>query len=481
MEGRASDLLLEDTSSGDRSPGEAYSRRRVLCGFAILVFAPMPFCIAPILVPFGGVHPMIHPNIGALLDKEWVYYLWYSPVGWASLYGSMAWWTARCLEIDSGVAPGSLRGFIMGTALPTVLTCALFIAAGLWVFPTPLATMSVGAPSALVWCLCVYLATPKNWLDKPRNCLRLVGTFAYWVLWFAELGLLAFCTYLSLQFEESKLFALGTFLGKMAVDKIASFVIWQFHPAADIEDTDGIDEGLKHYYRHRRAAGVNTVHPLHFLPIWMEYSVVIYQSFVFPVRGNIGAMIALILVDNLCEYRRVWSIKWTSLDLKGELADETTHPRYFCLWRHLAPLSKRPVEMQLEQFFLHEVSECFAPVHFAFIFAFDVFLWNKQDMYHISAVTEAQSWRVLMMLAVAAIMQWTSAAIHIRDLLTGEYLAEVHKKYLWELIESACDQSKWLLVCSTASIATIAGACMIMKHDGMDMSLHFGWMHEKPS
>eukprot|EP00929_Paragymnodinium_shiwhaense_P002685 TRINITY_DN10298_c0_g3_i3.p1 TRINITY_DN10298_c0_g3~~TRINITY_DN10298_c0_g3_i3.p1 ORF type:complete len:540 (+),score=65.99 TRINITY_DN10298_c0_g3_i3:68-1687(+) len=474
---RCEDPLLLLTQSGDAlPPGRTDSWSKIFCGFALLLFVPMPFCIAPILLPFGGVHHLIHPDIQTLLEKEWVYFLWYSPIGWASLYGSMAWWTARCLDIKSGVAPDSFYGLMMGTLLPTVLTCALFIAAGLWVFPTPLATLSIGAPSVAIWCLCVYVGTPSDWLEKPGNRCRLFGLQIYWILWFAELGLLAFCTYLSLTFKVSSLFAIGTFVGKLGIDGAVTASISRFHPAADIIDDDMTSEADMLHYRKVRGELEKAGHILGFLPIWMEYSIVVYQSFVFPVGGNMLTIMMLILASNIYEYRAIWQINWTSLKSEGKLTEED-HPRYFSLWQYLAPCSTSIVEIQLEQFYLRQFCECFAPVHFAFIFAFDVFLWNKQDMYNIDSVSEAKSWNVLAILAVTAMMQFTFAAMQIHYLLTNDSLADDHKKCMRQLIDSSCVQFVWLLVCATASIATIAGACMIMKHDGMDMAFHFDWLH----
>eukprot|EP00929_Paragymnodinium_shiwhaense_P002686 TRINITY_DN10298_c0_g4_i1.p1 TRINITY_DN10298_c0_g4~~TRINITY_DN10298_c0_g4_i1.p1 ORF type:complete len:519 (+),score=68.36 TRINITY_DN10298_c0_g4_i1:78-1634(+) len=468
--------LMKDTAAGtDTESCTSLDTRTLLWGLAMLVFVPMPFCIAPILVPFGGTHHMMWADIWTLLEKEWVYCLWYSPIGWASLYGSMSLWTARCLDIDSGVAPDSLYGAFMGTVLPTVLTCTLFILAGLWVFPTPLATVSVGTPSVFIWCICVYLATPTEWMTKANNRWRLLAILLYWMLWLVELALLTFFTYLCLTLDETHFFGICTFTAKIALDKATSSAIAKFHPAVEIITEDLLtEEGRSRYRSTRKKLDEFGMPVISFLPLWMDYAIVVYQSFIFPVGGRISTMILLILAGNLYQYRAAWQIEWTSLLTQEKLTKEE-HPGYHAYWHYLAPARSLIVEEQLERFFRRELCECFAPVHFAFIFAFDVFLWNKNDMYHICNVTDEQAVHVLTLLAATAGTQFCCAAIQIHGLLNAQ-LAEYHKDYLRKLIVSSCREWIWLLISATASIATIAGACMIMKHDGMDMALEFSWM-----
>eukprot|EP00929_Paragymnodinium_shiwhaense_P002680 TRINITY_DN10298_c0_g1_i2.p2 TRINITY_DN10298_c0_g1~~TRINITY_DN10298_c0_g1_i2.p2 ORF type:complete len:214 (+),score=50.65 TRINITY_DN10298_c0_g1_i2:143-784(+) len=207
----------------------------------------------------------------------------------------------------------------------------------------------------------------------------------------------------------------------------------------------------------------------------MEYAVTVYQNFIFPLGGSIWSLIVVVIAGDVMEWWAVSQIIYASRVTEAGLESAKRHMDCYNFWHCLMPSRQKLVEVQLKRFIVRQLCECFAPVHFAIIFSFDVFLWNKQDMYNIRDVTSFQAYAVLQKLAVAAFFRFFFAALHLRML--SKHLAAVHRRFLNDVLRKCHTDWLWLLVCTTGSVSTICGACMIMKHDGMDLGLEFKWLH----
>ena len=116
-------------------------------------------------------------------------------------------------------------------------------------------------------------------------------------------------------------------------------------------------------------------------------------------------------------------------------------------------------------------SDVIAGTAFLFIFIFNAFGYNKEHMYVMDSLTELDcTWSAVWIaggIALNTLHALVLAHLAKQKLTPGLYIRAwnygivVLRKFYWQLV--------WLMI----STSLVSGACMIMKHDGMDFSFAF--------
>jgi len=177
----------------------------------------------------------------------------------------------------------------------------------------------------------------------------------------------------------------------------------------------------------------------------------------------------MVIIVGLSLVKDLWTIRQvTNLSRAGH-----TSARSIC-----GCCDSQGIRHLLSAFVLKQMCEMLAPLYFGTIFSFDVFLWNKRFMYQLEDVTHDQACLTLNILLVNFIFQLIMNSLYACYLLRDNMLDHNDRTFLNEFMQSLVGRWLWHLILLSASITTIAGACMILKHDGMDMSFRFEWLRD---
>lgn len=127
--------------------------------------------------------------------------------------------------------------------------------------------------------------------------------------------------------------------------------------------------------------------------------------------------------------------------------------------------------LSLCEVFLNTATDIVSGLAFLFIFIYNCYGPNKEYMYIIDVLTEEQVVQAARLIAVnlvlscmrMAAMGSMASKVHDKDDIAEAtyFMVQALRKWYWMLV--------WLLV----STCCACGACMVMKHDGMDTTLQF--------
>eukprot|EP00931_Biecheleriopsis_adriatica_P082328 TRINITY_DN55750_c0_g1_i1.p1 TRINITY_DN55750_c0_g1~~TRINITY_DN55750_c0_g1_i1.p1 ORF type:complete len:350 (+),score=39.83 TRINITY_DN55750_c0_g1_i1:44-1051(+) len=328
--------------------------------------------------------------------------------------------------------------------------------------------------------------SPQIWAteDTPKQFVLIC---VFWLLWICVIFVLAILTHTSLHdMGVTSGVAFAVIAAKMIVSKLTPWLLkgLALPKGNETSNTPSFD---------------------HLFTFFWGYSLSMYKNFILPVQGNWMLVALCIAFEGALEFMNFGNLKGqvaalaTGKDTEGAetmpLAGRLKHTaamaagakaaaakaaavRVEAISPELASLmhdTKLP-RIKLADFVMQQLIEVLTPLHFAVIFAFDVFGWNTRYMYGMDNVTSDQAWSTLRILLATLLIQTASAIYYIHGLLQPGYLSHSELAFLWELLNRICGMWSLHLVAAMASCTLIVGACMIMKHDGMDLSFQFEWL-----
>eukprot|EP00747_Dinoflagellata_sp_TGD_P078055 gnl/TRDRNA2_/TRDRNA2_159879_c0_seq1.p1 gnl/TRDRNA2_/TRDRNA2_159879_c0~~gnl/TRDRNA2_/TRDRNA2_159879_c0_seq1.p1 ORF type:complete len:212 (+),score=22.29 gnl/TRDRNA2_/TRDRNA2_159879_c0_seq1:251-886(+) len=138
-----------------------------------------------------------------------------------------------------------------------------------------------------------------------------------------------------------------------------------------------------------------------------------------------------------------------------------------------------PLPARLARFCIKQMCQILTPIHFAAIFAFDIFGYNHASFYVMEDVKKEQAICTLLILAVNFVVQAGTGVLLMCLLLRNMRVDDTAT--LWSFMGNIVSEWRTHIVWLCACVTTIAGACMIMKPDGMDISFlsnGFEWLRD---
>eukprot|EP00414_Alexandrium_minutum_P001495 CAMPEP_0113829726 /NCGR_PEP_ID=MMETSP0328-20130328/5952_1 /TAXON_ID=39455 /ORGANISM="Alexandrium minutum" /LENGTH=439 /DNA_ID=CAMNT_0000797797 /DNA_START=160 /DNA_END=1477 /DNA_ORIENTATION=- /assembly_acc=CAM_ASM_000350 len=409
----------------------------------------------------------------------------------------MWFWTSKLL----GVVP-SVRGFAISVLVPTMIACVMFPLAAAFIYPTPLGTIVLGLPLFLVEYFCIFCSLDVQWRDHT-NRIVYAEVLRFWTMWFCLLGGLAFVAHVSGQLARAGypgVLVVGIVGLKMGMDKMMKRLLNRVRRSKEMTDdctaTAQSGEDRDRCLVGSEQSGVSRPDFGSAFYMWTMYTIVIYQNFILPVNVGWLSLLCSILCCSILEFKDTYEIMNSALDfIYRDVYSRVSHRLLIVerpapnenrtsiqrLWSMAAPGELTPTTRLIETFMLKELCEILTPLHFAGVFTFDVFLSRiRHEMYSMEDVEREKAFRTLAILLVNFLWQAISCFWHVRRMLQSDAMSDASKAHLrefWRVVLSV-RQSAWgvPLVLLMGSVTTLAGACMIMKSDGMDLTFKFEWL-----
>jgi len=379
---------------------------------------------------------------GILLN--WAYYFVYNTIGWGGMWIKISLWQSYIFKSDSyffpfmmakeGVLNLTHRSLFAFLCPEIFSTC--FYMFGYYIFrnPVPIGTITFGVPSFVVsFVSCYFFVIPAEKRQTFADHTRIVRTWAAFVIWVVLLCLYICLTWL-LNFKARQIEnQYGYFAATIGL-QILFIAIRDIACAIPSDMLMGC---------------VN--HDMHFL--WNIAFAAMYTSFtdwMFPgmpqnTQGYTAAAL-IIIVEVLLSY----------LEFRNMVSDfEGIGEMLIC-----------------------QIVDVISGVAFIMIFAYNVFGPNKEYIYVIADMSTGQCINALGMISLNLVINTIKLGITLtvvpkkipHEILHEEkiFALKILRVYYWPVI--------WLLI----STCMACGACMVMKHDGMDMSFKFD-MWAKPN
>lgn len=415
---------LDSFSLGDVPPD--VSTRRAMKA-AVLCFMPIVLAIAPVAAPFGDPFgsatlredcavvnatnatarspSAIEGCRSPLMDRDaflfntrenWAYFFWYTPVGWAQLWITMALWNHGCMKADpasKGVSIDELFAcYPMLIVGPTIFTCLIFTGSAYFIFPFPLGTFSLGIPCfGCFFAFCVGLARGKHRVSL-KLLLELCG---FWTMWVFGMFFFVKLTQLNANPHKSSLLHVGVPFGFFVAPYAASFTV-------DIATRDLAKTSVRKF-------GASPPFQL-----WFNHSLSIYKSFILPVVGEPLGFVCVQGALFLVERVTVFAIVHAS---HREISGQTK--RWPILWRLLCPAEQDEIKKRTEQLVLNQITEMLAPLHFSAVLLFNCLGPNAGCFYHLDKLSETKLRSVIMLMTGNILFQLCSTVLTFYELYTG--------------------------------------------------------------
>lgn len=466
---------------------------RVLRVLAIL-FVPMVLSFAPVLMPLGD--PYVTAKSAAkryaestsfvdLVIENWGYFFWYNIVGWGFLWYAITLWT------------GKLIGHKYSHAVwivPTAFAFLIFLGAAGIIFPVPLGTYLLGAPCFIVQFTTLYLYAPSHWRKDWEKTKDLFRVFSFWLVWVTMLFTLSVITSLHQRVADTK-------FGGTVVEVILFFL-----PAAFDSVTEPLVDAI--YNMNPSCGGMWWA--------WNSFAMRTYTMFVLAETSDASPIATFFVLQcELLEWRYVHSIvrackkRRTSAELKKEkkldtgnrsrmknlstqfssFSEEVTNrsldlqhkAQEFALLNYiifefgLGSCDKDDVITEYSRVILSILVNTCAPLHFSALLAFNHYSWNNDMFYVLDQFNTTEIHDMLKFLAVSSVLIFISGALKLAYL--RKYLPGRHRGKMDKVLNMVFDDHWFNVILMCAGTTTVAGVCMVMKHDGMDVNFHFEWLH----
>ena len=105
------------------------------------------------------------------------------------------------------------------------------------------------------------------------------------------------------------------------------------------------------------------------------------------------------------------------------------------------------------------------------VFAANVYGPNKEHMYILDELSEQQALQSITWLAIVLVVNILQALILVR--LARETLPAAMMTRALNYFSTMMEHWYWLIFWLVSSTSLAGGSCMIMKHDGMDLTFRF--------
>merc|ERR1712107_755659 len=180
-----------------------------------------------------------------------------------------------------------------------------------------------------------------------------------------------------------------------------------------------------------------------------------YCRWLLPeVSGNIALPLLLFMIEGFYDYVGFRGIRNAETTNKTATASKTKPP-----WIQLAIVT------------LHHTADLISGFGFVFLYLYNCYGPNQDNYYVLDELSENQKligfgW--IMLMNFFSVLRSVFYYKQAKQFFDAEELkkCEIFVKQMW-------DDWFWLVIFLLASTELICGACMIMKHDGMDLS--FRW------
>lgn len=400
-----------------------------LLGFAVFNSALAVLCVA---FPFGHAFRKDGDNG---IAANWAYYFIYNVLGWSYLYfkvilvQAFVWdqgFFFPFMKFDTGIfQPNkSLAVFMISVVFSTVF---FLVGYGIFQDPVPLGTVSFGTPCCIVCFASMYfLMIPRASRVTLKDHILIVKVLIPFVFW-----LFGLCSYIVL-----------TWLLYYPINDISNNILRVFLQICTSVAFNVIRAFLSDLPLRLSIGSVND----NLSSLWrVSYRAQcsIFTMWMFPSMPNGWLapllIIAVGIITNLIELLR---------------APRTTEacPTLIGLYTGLS-------------------CDVLSPISFLGIFAYNAFGPNKQHMYIIDEMSEEEAIRGVykILLAIgAAVVKFAVILVVTKRRFEPTVLTRL--KNFGTLSFSIY---YWVIFWMLESTALACGACVIMKHDGMDISMRF--------
>eukprot|EP00937_MAST-01D_sp_MAST-1D-sp2_P001428 g1428.t1 len=426
-----------------------------LCGILLL---PIPLSVAPVAMPLGRAYETGGaPPLMPLVRENWAYFFWYNTVGWSFLWFTINSWCSKLLKIELPLRT---------TLLPTAFCVGFYLALAAVVFPVPMGTYVGGAPCFVVLFGCIYGELPRD-ADR-RLAARVFAFFLFWVsLLFAQSLLTA------LAFRNEGNAALQLVLGSafLLVPQLAEKCFNQLIG----QDMQRVDATLGRLWW-----------------LWISASLETFFNFIFcdpnePLWWAVGVKVAseaaagwqLIAIVRSVRRQRSGVVPSPGSEARNRRLRGASHAegaREFMLSTlGLGGVQAGEEVEQLESAMLDAVVAVASPLHFGALLAWDHFSFNHGTFFLLDRLSTADVLHMLRLLAVSAGFSACTAGAKV--FFARKHLDEAKLERLELFVRTVRSRHYMDVVLLLASVTTVAGVCMVMKHDGMDSSFKFEWLY----
>jgi hypothetical protein len=391
-----------------------------------------PACLGavPILMPFGNPFAADGPNGVAI---NWAYYFWYTPIGWGAVWIKMTLWNAELWD-HSFFFPfmrGQAGFFKMDESIFPVLISTVFAVFLYWVGyqifsnPVPFGTISFGVPCFVVCFFTLYIFVVPSHMRSLQDHWTLVMAYLPFVIWVVVLvtyiGIVWVQTFLVPRLDNKALYCvanIGCTMSFFGINKLLGMIPMDMF-------LGGIKPSLAVLWTLGYAAMAATMQDWLFPGMPTDFWGL--TSFV----GMVGVNVIL-----------------SAIEFHHE-----TEP------------------IALIEAVLHNVCEVVSGFAFAFIFTYNAFGPNQNYIYMIDNLDRQQKMDAIAMIMINFVINTVKLGVMLK------FLPEKFDDDSFERVQSfglvALRKWYWLVIWLLVSTSCACGACMVMHHDGMDLSFQY--------
>jgi hypothetical protein len=400
-----------------------------LFGFAILNSLLAIWCVA---IPFG---PAFRKDGDNSIAANWAYYFVYSVFGWSYpffkviLVQAFVWDTdffCPFMKFETGIfeVNKSFAVFVISIVFATVL---YLVGYGIFKDPVPLGTISFGAPCCVVcFALMYFLMIPPESRKTLRDHILIVKVLIPFIFWLVGLCCYIVLTWLLYYPVNDIENYIGRTCAQVSIS-VSFNVIRTFLSGLPLRLTIGsVNDNLSALWRVSYRAQVS-----------------IFTMFMFPSMPNGWLAPALIVVAGLLT---------NLLELLRAPKTIDACPTLIGLFTGLS-------------------CDILSSISFLGIFAYNAFGPNKQHMYIIDELSDEEA-----MTGIYKIVLAIGAAVVKFAVILGVTYFRFEPSVLTRLKnfgKLSFSVYYWVIFWMLESTLLMCGACIIMKHDGMDLSLRF--------
>jgi len=393
--------------------------------------------IAAGLNPKDPMQPQCIPSdveIDNGILQNWAYYFVYNVIGWGGMWIKMVLW--QCIIWQQpffmpfmGAKPGifALNRSLVAFIIPQIFSTCFFLA-GYFIFnnPVPFGTISFGVPCFCVQFVAIYFfVVPKDYrMNFQDHCdiIRVLIPFVIWVV-----GLCCFVVLMwVLNYQVSQLKGQAERTVARAVCFLAMLIIRELQCKLPLEQLMGaVAPDLALLWR-----------------VAFKGTLTTFCSFLFAgMPEEWTGPIVLILINNL-----------------------------FIAWRLYSIPDKPQSFKEVAGLLLLQVCEITAPLAFMMLFAYNCFAFNKDRMYVMDKMSDADVVGTLYWNLVVIVLNTCRAVMVFRVVVTRRTACMPKVSAFGKLVAT---EWIWLLVWGLIAVCLACGVCMVMKQDGMDMSFSY--------
>lgn len=411
----------------------------------------------PVALPFGNPFRKDGPNG---IELNWAYYFWYNLIGWGGLWMKIV--LCQCFVWDVTFFIPLLqpsfndkRLFVPNGSLVAVICSSLFAVlfylVGYWIFldPVPFGTISFGVPCFVVnFIFIIALVVPKEKRKNLEDYIHIIKSLCPFVIWVGALCGYTFLAWLLDYYarkevgDDPTVMAIGgaVFLGNYIIEGILIMI-----PSGMFFGTEKQEIAC----------------------IWRMAYFAQFNTFVLWMYPGFPSLPAVLLGGRFLVMAATGAWMWK----KARQAVAPGASEVVSMFGGIQGPKGAAADLCVNVF-LDAIACFFTSAGFLMIFAYNSAGPNKEYMYLIDDMSQSDfeggcMWIAIGMVVVLLYIGSLYKMIHLQG-----FPEEIRMKTI-ETITVLMTEYYFLIWWIFVSSALACGACMVMKHDGMDLTFQF--------